>query len=388
MTNDRTSSLGQHLLGPPIVAAVSWRVWSTWRPASPSRPHGFNRRRQVARPVPGRRARLRPWRSPTRPWWCWSGPRGRGSRTGPHGTTAPRRSCRPTSCVPSSAADRRISTPPPTRSRCWTRIVAAGRAADSPSSSTPSVSIDDRRSGYLALAAGSGCRLWPSHSTSTSRWLGRATPSATGPSPPRCWPAQQQRMRAVSTDLDDEGWDAVVRLGGEAQTEEQAPAQRLRPPPLRPATLRPTTDSATGPRLDHGSCCTCRRSRGPIPPGSWFTDLAQAAEEIGMSGLVADGSPHPDPAGRAAVRPDPRPVRGARPRRCHDPRLRLGTLVSPVTWRPAASLAKAAATLDELSGGRAFLGVGAGWWEREHAAAGLPFPVGGGGGSTGSRTRW
>src|SRR5207244_685418 len=54
--------------------------------------------------------------------------------------------------------------------------------------------------------------------------------------------------------------------------------------------------------------------------------------------------------------------------------LRLGTLVSPVTFRPAGVVAKAAATLDVLTGGRAFLGLGAGWWDREHAAFGLPFP--------------
>jgi alkanesulfonate monooxygenase SsuD/methylene tetrahydromethanopterin reductase-like flavin-dependent oxidoreductase (luciferase family) len=57
-----------------------------------------------------------------------------------------------------------------------------------------------------------------------------------------------------------------------------------------------------------------------------------------------------------------------------DTRLRLGTLVSPITFRPAGILAKSAATLDVLSGGRAFLGLGAGWWEREHLAFGLPFP--------------
>ena len=55
-------------------------------------------------------------------------------------------------------------------------------------------------------------------------------------------------------------------------------------------------------------------------------------------------------------------------------RLQLGTLVSPVTFRAPGVTAKAAATLSALSGGRAFVGVGAGWWEREHAAYGLEFP--------------
>jgi alkanesulfonate monooxygenase SsuD/methylene tetrahydromethanopterin reductase-like flavin-dependent oxidoreductase (luciferase family) len=57
-----------------------------------------------------------------------------------------------------------------------------------------------------------------------------------------------------------------------------------------------------------------------------------------------------------------------------DTGLRLGTLVTPVTFRPAGITAKAAATLDALTGGRSFVGVGAGWWDREHAAYGLPFP--------------
>jgi alkanesulfonate monooxygenase SsuD/methylene tetrahydromethanopterin reductase-like flavin-dependent oxidoreductase (luciferase family) len=57
-----------------------------------------------------------------------------------------------------------------------------------------------------------------------------------------------------------------------------------------------------------------------------------------------------------------------------DTRLRLGTLVSPVTFRPAGITAKTVATLDTISVGRAFVGVGAGWWEREHLAFGLPFP--------------
>lgn len=54
--------------------------------------------------------------------------------------------------------------------------------------------------------------------------------------------------------------------------------------------------------------------------------------------------------------------------------IRLGTLVSPVTFRNPAQLAIAAAQIDEMSDGRLELGVGAGWFEREHAALGIPFP--------------
>lgn len=55
-------------------------------------------------------------------------------------------------------------------------------------------------------------------------------------------------------------------------------------------------------------------------------------------------------------------------------RLRLGTLVSPATFRHPAVLAKAAVTADHVSGGRVELGIGAGWWEREHEAFGLDLP--------------
>ena len=55
-------------------------------------------------------------------------------------------------------------------------------------------------------------------------------------------------------------------------------------------------------------------------------------------------------------------------------RIRLGTLVSPVTFRHPSQLAKVTATADQVSGGRIELGIGAGWNEREHAAYGFPFP--------------
>jgi F420-dependent oxidoreductase-like protein len=55
-------------------------------------------------------------------------------------------------------------------------------------------------------------------------------------------------------------------------------------------------------------------------------------------------------------------------------RARLGTLVSPITFRHPAVLARAAATVDWLSGGRVELGMGAGWFEPEHHSLGLELP--------------
>jgi F420-dependent oxidoreductase-like protein len=54
--------------------------------------------------------------------------------------------------------------------------------------------------------------------------------------------------------------------------------------------------------------------------------------------------------------------------------VRLGTLVTGVTYRNPALLAKTATTLDVISGGRAIFGIGAAWFEAEHDAFGYPFP--------------
>ena len=56
-------------------------------------------------------------------------------------------------------------------------------------------------------------------------------------------------------------------------------------------------------------------------------------------------------------------------------RIRLGTLVSPVTFRRPSMLAKSAATVDAISGGRVEIGMGAGWWTEEHTQFGFPFPT-------------
>lgn len=57
-------------------------------------------------------------------------------------------------------------------------------------------------------------------------------------------------------------------------------------------------------------------------------------------------------------------------------RIRLGTLVSPATFRHPSVLAKSVATVDHISGGRVELGLGAGWLASEHAAYGFTFPPG------------
>jgi len=55
-------------------------------------------------------------------------------------------------------------------------------------------------------------------------------------------------------------------------------------------------------------------------------------------------------------------------------RIRLGTLVTPATFRHPSVLAREVATVDELSGGRLEIGMGTGWYDIEHTTLGIPFP--------------
>ncbi len=110
-----------------------------------------------------------------------------------------------------------------------------------------------------------------------------------------------------------------------------------------------------------------------IGPG--LTDLAQRAEALGVRTLslmdhffqMEAAAPADDPMlegytglGFVAGRTD---------------RLRLRLLVTGVTYRHPGLLAKTVTTLDVVSSGRAELGIGAAWYEREHLGLGVPYPA-------------
>src|SRR5579872_561716 len=54
--------------------------------------------------------------------------------------------------------------------------------------------------------------------------------------------------------------------------------------------------------------------------------------------------------------------------------IRLGTMVTPVTFRPVGTFPAVVTQVDHMSGGRVEVGLGAGWYEAEHRDYGLPFP--------------
>jgi F420-dependent oxidoreductase-like protein len=113
---------------------------------------------------------------------------------------------------------------------------------------------------------------------------------------------------------------------------------------------------------------------GPAAIGPGVADLAQRAEALGIKTLsfmdhffqMEMAAPATDPMleGYTALGF----VAGC------TSTLRLRLLVTGVTYRHPGVLAKTVTTLDVLSGGRAELGIGAAWYEREHLGLGVPFP--------------
>ena len=122
---------------------------------------------------------------------------------------------------------------------------------------------------------------------------------------------------------------------------------------------------------------------GDAAIGPGFADIAGRAEDAGFASLwvmdhffqipVAGSADEPMLAGYAALAFAAGVTR----------RIKLGTMVTGVTYRHPAVLVKTATTLDVLSGGRAYLGIGAAWFEREHVAFGIEY-----GSSPGDRLRW
>lgn len=184
------------------------------------------------------------------------------------------------------------------------------------------------------------------------------------PVPSRVLRTQLRQARTVAEEVTAEGWDLVLRVRSGDGPAATAPVSEVA------ATASPATPPDPWPEL------VLQLSSFPWgeDPAGWLTAMARTAQEVGFGGIalmdhliqIPQVGRHWDPI------PEPFTVLGLLAGAA--PGLRLGTLVTPVTYRPAGVLAKTLATLDVLTGGRAFCGIGAGWWEREHTAYGLPFP--------------
>ncbi len=115
---------------------------------------------------------------------------------------------------------------------------------------------------------------------------------------------------------------------------------------------------------------------GPNSPWSELLDLARHAETTGWDGIwYAD---HFMPNAEDTSGPTNEAWTMIAGLAAAVPRVRIGTLVTGNTYRHPAVLAKMAAGVDNISGGRLVLGLGSGWQENEHAAYGIPFSTIGG----------
>jgi F420-dependent oxidoreductase-like protein len=117
-----------------------------------------------------------------------------------------------------------------------------------------------------------------------------------------------------------------------------------------------------------------------VPPGALFDEVverAAAAEETGFDSVwVMDHFYQlPPMGGPPASMLDAYTLLGALAARTE--RVRLGAMVTGVTYRNPAHLAKIVTTLDIISNGRAILGIGAAWYDVEHEGLGFDFPPAG-----------
>jgi alkanesulfonate monooxygenase SsuD/methylene tetrahydromethanopterin reductase-like flavin-dependent oxidoreductase (luciferase family)/predicted kinase len=184
--------------------------------------------------------------------------------------------------------------------------------------------------------------------------------------------AQLRRMRAVPAELAAEGWDLVLPIDGRDSPEGGSQPARHPSAAMDPAAAPSAHGSQPGGPLEF-MLQISRFDWGDDPAG-WLRDVTLAAAEAGFAGIALMDHLIQIPQVGRAWEPIPEPFVTLGLLAGLDTRLRLGTLVTPVTFRAPGLLAKAMATLDALSGGRAFCGIGAGWWDREHAAFGLKFP--------------
>jgi alkanesulfonate monooxygenase SsuD/methylene tetrahydromethanopterin reductase-like flavin-dependent oxidoreductase (luciferase family)/predicted kinase len=220
-----------------------------------------------------------------------------------------------------------------------------------------------RRRDWLASARASGLPAVAVLMATPDAECRRRNAARDVPVPAPVLAAQLRTVRDVGTELAAEGWDVVHEVADDS-------------PPPPPGATAPRPAAVTGRRTSAGVEVVLQVSRFPWgeDPAGWLREVAEAADAAGFAGLALMDHLVQIPQVGRAWEPIPEPWVTLGHLAALDTGLRLGTLCTPVSFRPAGVIAKAAATLDVLTGGRAFVGIGAGWWEREHAGFGLPFP--------------
>ena len=201
-----------------------------------------------------------------------------------------------------------------------------------------------------------------SRCTSTPRPMsaGGVTGQRGRPVPAAALTAQLRRVGTAVDEIAAENWDDVIRVESSSA-------------PTRPAAA-PAAEPEPAPRELQFVLQVSRFPWDDADPAGWLTSVALTAAQAGFDGIALMDHLIQIPQVGRAWEPIPEPWVTLGLLAGLPTKLRLGTLVSPLSLHSAGRLAKTAATLDALSGGRAFCGVGAGWWEREHLAFGIAFP--------------
>ena len=182
------------------------------------------------------------------------------------------------------------------------------------------------------------------------------------PVPAPALAAQLRKVSDVVPLLAGEGWDAVVHVDSSETADEGAAP-----------VVAPVAPPAAAPRSGLRFVLQVSRFPWGDDPAGWLESVALAADSVGFHGLALMDHLIQIPQVGRAWDPIPEPWVTLGLLAGLPTRLDLGTLVSPASLHLAGRLAKSAATLSALTGGRAFCGVGAGWWEREHHGYGMPF---------------
>jgi len=222
-----------------------------------------------------------------------------------------------------------------------------------------------RRRGYLALARSSGMPAVAVLVDTEPAECRRRNRARGTPVPAPALAGQLRRMRAAADEIRGEGWDLVTTAGQARPEASHTPGARVAASQQRQRPVR------------MGLVLQLSRfpwDEDPAGPARWLAAVARAAAEAGLQGIALMDHLIQIPQVGRAWEPIPEPWVTLGMLAGLEPGLRLGTLVTPVTFRAPGILAKTVATLDVLSGGRSFCGIGAGWWQREHAGFGLPFP--------------